>query len=205
MKRRTLVGLSCAFCLALLPGLFQTESHASGAAAATYQRAARNVTGTVIGIGGRFAGRSHPFRLIINSYTTPSDVERLNSALRSGGDDELLRALSGLNAGRIQIGNGVGVPANAIIATPQAEGGTKLTVFFERNVNFFELRYGTRSADYRIGYAEVFLDSRGRGEGTLIGAARVRLRDGNTWEVEDFGVFPARIMGVRASGTIPAR
>jgi hypothetical protein len=205
MKRRTLRVLSCAFCVALLPGLFQTESRASGASAsAAYQRAARNVTGTVVGIGGRAAGRSRPFRLIINSYTTPSDVERLNSALRNG-DDELLRALSELNAGRIQIGNGVGVPANAIIATPQAEGGTKLTVFFERNINLFELRYGARSADYRFGYAEIFLDSRGHGEGTFIGAARVRLRDGNTWEVEDFGVFPARIMGARATGTIPAR
>jgi len=34
----------------------------------------------------------------------------------------------------------------------------------------------------------------------LIPAARVRLRDGNTWEVEDFGVFPARLMGLRVRG-----
>jgi hypothetical protein len=51
----------------------------------------------------------------------------------------------------------------------------------------------------------VFLDGRGRGEGTFIPAARVRLRDGNTWEVEDFGVFPARIMGVRATGSLGPR
>jgi hypothetical protein len=206
MKRRILIGLSCAFCLAALLTPFQAASEAAGGRAATvYQRGGVNVLGTVVGISGRSAGRSFPFRLIINNYTSPGDVERLNSALQQGGDDELLRALSGMKAGRIQVGNNVGVTANAIISTPQAEGGTKLTVLFERNVNFFELRRGTRSTDYRFGYAEIYLDGRNRGEGTFIPAARVRLRGSNTWEVEDFGVFPARIIGVRASGNIPAR
>ncbi|HVF27179.1 MAG TPA: hypothetical protein VM943_02990 [Pyrinomonadaceae bacterium] len=36
-------------------------------------------------------------------------------------------------------GMGVGVTANAIIATPQ-DGGTKLTVLYQRNINFFESR-----------------------------------------------------------------
>jgi hypothetical protein len=205
MKRRIVIGLSCALYFAASLAFLQPASYASVKAAATYQRASLNVTGTVVGISGRAAGRSRPFRLIVNSYTSPSDIERLNSALRQGGDDELLRALSGMTAGRIQVGNNVGVTANAVIATPQAEGGTKLTVLFQRNVDFYELRYGTRSTDYRFGYAEVFLDGRNRGEGTFIPAARVRLRDGNTWEVEDFGVFPARIMGVRATGNVPAR
>jgi hypothetical protein len=211
MKRSILVGLSCAVLFAAWAALSGPASRAAGGASsavkavAAYQRGARNVTGTVVFIGDRSVGRSRPFRLIINSYTPPGDVERLNSALQRGGDDELLRELSKMNAGRIQVGNGVGVTANAVIATPQAEGGTKLTVFFERNVTFSELRYGTRSSDYRIGYAEIFLDARGRGEGTFIGAARVRLRDGNTWEVEDFGVFPARIMAARSTGTVPAR
>ena len=107
-----------------------------------------------------------------------------------------------MDSGRIQIGNGVGVRANAIIADPWGQGGAKLTVFYERNINFYELRYGTRSQDYRIGYAEIFLERNGKGQGTLIAAARVRLKDGNTWEVEDFGVFPAKLMGLRSSGRV---
>jgi hypothetical protein len=160
------------------------------------------INGTIVGISGRFAGRSRPFRLIVNTYTSPAQVQELTDALQRGSQDGLLRALSGLNAGRIQIGSNIGVPANAIIATPWGEGGTKLTVFYQRNIGFYELRYGARSADYRIGYAEIFLDRNGRGEGTAIPAARVRLRDGNTWEVEDFGIFPARLMGLRASGKV---
>ncbi len=107
--------------------------------------------------------------------------------------------------GRIQIGTGVGVRANAIIADPWGDGGTKLTVLYERNLSFAELRYGSRSQDYRVGYAEIFLDREGKGQGTLIAAAKVRLRDGNTWEVEDFGVYPSRLMGLRASGRVISR
>jgi hypothetical protein len=163
------------------------------------------VNGTVVGISGRLAGRSRPFSLIINSYTPANQIRELNEALGRDGQDGLLNALSKLNAGRIQIGTGIGVPANAIIVDPWGEGGRKLTVFYERNVTFFELRYGTRSEMYRVGYAELFLNRDGRGEGTLIPAARVRLRDGNVWEVEDFGVFPARLLGLRASGSVEVR
>lgn len=165
----------------------------------------QRVNGTIVGISGRFAGRARPFSLIINSYTPPNRIRELNETLNRGGQDELLNALSKMDAGRVQIGTGLGVPANAIIADPWGEGGTRLTVFYRRDIRFFELRYGTRSENYRIGYAEIFLDRNGRGEGTLIPAARVRVRDGNTWEVEDFGAFPARLMGLRSSGRIVPR
>jgi hypothetical protein len=192
MRRRTLGFLLCALCVAA----------ALPAARAEAQSSSQYVQGTVVGIGGRWSGRSLPFSLQINDYTSPDDVARLDRALRSGGQEELLRVLSGLNAGRVSVNNNVGVRANAIIATPAAEGGTKLTVLFERNVGIYELRYGARSQDYRFGYAEIFLDGRGRGEGTFIPAAKVRLREGNTWEVEDFGAFPARLLGLRTRGNV---
>ena len=172
------------------------------AASAVEAAAQQYVQGQVIGIGGRRAGLNRPFSLTINSYTSPDDVQRLNQALRSGGQDELMRVLSRLNAGRVSVGNNVGVKANAVIATPTAEGGTKLTVLYERNVTIFELRYGARSADYRFGYAEIYLDARGRGEGTMIPSAKVRLEGDNNWVVEDFAEFPARLMGVRSSGRV---
>jgi hypothetical protein len=167
-------------------------------AVAQERYAGRTITGTVYFIGGRVAGRSLPFRLIVNRLTTPSEVAQLNQALQSGGQDELLKTLSRMDAGRIEIGSGVGVPANAIIAT-ENEGRTKLTVLYQRNLRFAELRYGARSQNYRFGYAELYV-GRGDNEGMLIPAAYIRLRDGNTWEVEDFGTFPARLMGLQVRG-----
>jgi hypothetical protein len=192
MKRSTVFGLLCALCCVV--GLTLTLPVTVSA-----QRSIRDITGTVVGVGGRFGGRSLPFRLIVNSYSSADDVQRLNSALQSGGQDEMLRVLSNMDAGRIQVGNNVGVRANAIISTPEGEG-TRIIVLYQRNINFFEVRYGSRSEMYRFGYAEIFLNRRGNGQGTFIPAARVRLRDGNVWEVEDFGVYPARLIGLQERG-----
>jgi hypothetical protein len=190
MRRKNIVLLLGALCL--------VAASAVSAAAQSKQY----VQGQVVGIGGRRAGLNRSFSLTINSYTSPDDVQRLNEALRSGGQDELMRVLSKLNVGRVSIGNNVGVRANAVIATPTAEGGTKLTVLYERNVAIFEMRYGARSADYRFGYAEIYLDARGRGQGTFIPAAKVKLEGDNNWVVEDFGEFPARLLGLRSSGRV---
>ena len=160
--------------------------------------AGTTITGTVYFISGRRPGLSLPFTLIINRTTTADEVRQLNSVLQ-GGQDDLLRSLSHLDAGRIQIGTDVGVTANAIIATDEGDGRTKITVLYQRYLRFSELRYGTRSTDYPFGYAEMYV-GRGQNQGMLIPAARVRLRDGNTWEVEDFGTFPARLMGLRVRG-----
>ena len=160
--------------------------------------AGTTITGTVYFVGGPRSGRSLPFTLIINRLISAEEVSQLNAALQSGGQDGMLKTLSKMQAGRIQIGTGVGVPANAIVASP-GEGGTRLVVLYERNLRFSELRFGTRSADYKYGYAEIYLTGI-HGEGMLIPAAKVRLRDGNTWEVEDFGTFPARLMGLQVRG-----
>lgn len=196
MNKAKRISVLCALGFAIVVTCFYSIAEVKG-------QSRQRINGTVVSIGGRFSGRTSLFTLIVNRYTAPNQVRELNDALKRGGQDELLRVLSGMDAGRIQLGTGVGVPANAIIADPWGEGGTKLTVFYPRNLSFSEMRYGTRSTDYRIGYAEIFLDRNGKGEGTLMPAARVRLRDGNTWEVEDFGAFPARLRGLRASGKVP--
>jgi hypothetical protein len=193
MRRRILPILFCLLALAAW----------SPAPPAAAQGGRMYIDGTVVGINRRVS-TSRPFRVIVERFTTDGEARTLTDALQSGQDD-LLRELRRMDAGRISIGNNVGVTANAILRTPTAEGGSRIQVIFERNVNFYELRYGTRSQDYRFGYAEIFLDRRGRGEGTFIPAARIRLRGGDTWEVEDFGVFPARILGARTSGNVPAR
>lgn len=192
--KKIMVFLFVLCCAALFPAA--SRSHMDGS---------QRINGTIVALTGRFAGRSGPFSLIVNRYTAPNQVRELNEALSRGGQDDLLKTLSKMDSGRIILGTGVGIPANAVIADQWSEGGTKLTVLYERNIRFFELRYGSRSQDYRIGYAEILLDRNGHGEGTLIPAAKVRLKGDNTWEVEDFGVLPARLMGLRSSGSIEIR
>src|SRR5215212_3932724 len=176
MSLRKSFCLALALCFVACGAVLPANAYAKTARTTRAAQSRQIVTGTVVGISGRLAGRSRPFTLHVNSYTSASDAERLNNALRSGGEGELMDVLSRLDAGRIAVGTGVGVPANAVLATPTAEGGTKLMVLFERNIGFYELRAGTRSSDYRFGYMEIFIDGRGRGEGTFIPAAKIKLQ-----------------------------
>ena len=205
MEKRRLSGRTGVLCCVLGLLLLQTASVAFGQrrGSRAVESGRQYITGTVVGVGGRYAGRTSAFSLIVNRFTSEEEVRQLNSALQTGGQEELLRVLSRMDAGRITIGNGVGVDANAIISVPH-ENGTKIIVLYERNINFYEARAGARSTDYKFGYAEIFMRRR-NSEGTLIPAAKVRLRDGNTWEVEDFGVFPARLMGLQSRGSVGVR
>jgi len=195
MKKRTLVLLVV---MLLLVGV-AVVAPGSKTSAQGEGLTGRTITGTAYFVSGRRPGLSLPFTLIINRITTADEVNQFNAALQAGKQDELLRTLSHVDAGRIQIGSNVGVPANAIMVSDEGNGRTKITVVYQRNLRFAELRYGARSVDYPFGYAELYV-GRGENEGMLIPAARIRLRGGNTWEVEDFGTFPARLMGLRVRG-----
>lgn len=181
------LGIALSF-LAVSPATVMAQRNLLGA----------SITGTAYFVGGFRSARSAQFTLLINRFTSPEEVRQLEEALRSDGQDGLLRAMSRMTAGRIQIGTGVGIPANVILSS-QVEGRTKLTVLYERTLRFAELRYGSRSENYRVGYAEMFL-GQGGNEGMLIPAAYVRLKDGNVWDVEDFGTYPARLLGLRIRG-----
>ena len=192
-------GLRVLVCLLVLCGM------AVFAAPLQSESGTERITGTFVSMSGRTSGRSRQFTVTINRYTPPNQVRELNEALANGGQDQLLKAMSKMDAGRVQIGTGVGVRANAVIVDPWGDGGRRITVLYERWLQIAELRYGTRSQDYPVGYAEIYLDRNGKGEGTLIPAARVRLKGGNTWEVEDFGTFPARLLGLRSNGRFVPR
>ncbi len=193
---RHLIGLCCCAVMILAHTTFEVRAQGD-------RWAGRTITGIAYFVSGVRTAQSRQFSLIINRLTTAAEVQELNQTLQSGGQDELLRVLSRMDGGRITIGSGVGITANAIIATQQ-DGGTKLIVLYERYVRFAELRSGARSENYKFGYAELFIGTGGN-QGMLIPAAKIRLRDGNTWEVEDFGVYPSRLMGLRASGRVISR
>jgi hypothetical protein len=196
MNKGNLIRLWGALCCACLLIVFAHSTNAQDRSNREYLTGGY-ITGTVVGIGGQYAGRTGSFTLRINAYSTPDEVQQLQSALQSGGQDGLLNAMRKMEKGRLQVNNRVGVPVGAILATA-TETGTKLTIIYERTVRFYEMRYGARSQDYRFGYMELFVNRSGTGEGTLIPAARIRVVDNGTWEVENFGEFPARIIGVRA-------
>jgi hypothetical protein len=147
--------------------------------------------------GGRSGSGSEFFTLTVNSYTPESEVASILSSLRKDGQDGLIKALGKEKRGTLQIGSRLGRDVQAIWVT-RTEEGRKISALSERWQGFGELRRGARSIDYPLTYIEIFIEEDGgKGEGSLIPAARVRSRGGNNIEIENFGIYPARLTNIK--------
>jgi hypothetical protein len=163
------------------------------------RRSGREVyRGNIIYIGGARTATEF-FTLTINTWSQENDVQTILTALRNGGQSELRKAIGDEKRGTIQLGNRIGLDLNALWISEDEEG-RRIYALAERWVGFGELRRGARSTDYPFTYIELYVDDNGKGEGTLIPAARVRAKRGRTIEVENFGIYPARLTNVRRSG-----
>lgn len=151
--------------------------------------------------GNRAGSGTEFFTLTINNYTPENEVARMLNALRQDGQDGLMKALNKDKAGTLQIGNGLARDVQAVWIT-QTDEGRKISVLSERWLGFGELRRGARSVDYPLTYIEIFVqedggEDGGKSEGSLIPAARVRSKGGNNIEIENFGIYPARLTNIK--------
>ena len=159
-------------------------------------------TAVIYGSGVNTRTISRGFTLTVNRRTSESEAQRYLSTLQSGGQDALMREIQNNDLGRFSMTGSVGHPLNAVLIDRDG-GDTRIRAVFRRWIGFGELRRGARSVDYPFGYVEIRIDPRtGRGEGTIIPAARIRFRGEDTVEIEDFGTFPGRLMGVQMRGVM---
>ena len=161
-------------------------------------------TGTALTYGSGFSTRtvSRTFTLRVTGQTSDAEAVRLIDVLQERGQDGLLRAIDNEDLGSVTIGNRIGPRLN-LVRVENVDGKLRVRVIFARWMSFAELRGGHRSTDYPFSYMEMFVDPRtGRGDGTFIAAAKIRFRrERNEVEIEDFGTYPGRLMGVRMYGT----
>jgi hypothetical protein len=153
-------------------------------------------SGTVVGMGPGGNMVSRGFTLTIDGYTSDADARRFAHILKSQGGDGLLKAITKEKRGTFALDGQLGHDINTV-RVHQKSTGRSYTIVFERWLSFFELRHGTRSEDYPFTYIELFVDeTKGMG-GTLIAAAKIRFNKQNAIEIENFGIYPAQLMGVR--------
>jgi hypothetical protein len=182
--------------------LFACCSMLSASAAAQEKEEKEVYTGTIVSMTGRTTSVS--FTLNVTGKTTDEEAQQYLSLLASQGQDDLLKVLRKNKLGFLAASGQVGRDL-LVVRDTQAEGNRRLVVVFERWIRTFEIRGGYRSEDYPFAIAEIFFDAKGKGTGTFIGAAQIKIvRDKKTehlkLEIENFGTFPAKIMGVIARG-----
>lgn len=177
------------------------------AAGLTLGQDTTTVTGTAViyGSGRNTRTTTRTFTLTIKGQTPPGDRSRYLNTLMEGGQDALRDAIKDNDLGRFSLGSSTGNRLGAV-AVDQVDGKTRVRAVFERWIGFGEMRGGYRSVDYPFGYVEIVVDPRtGKGDGTFFPAARIRFKAGknggaDTVEIEDFGTWPGRLMGVVMRG-----
>ena len=169
---------------------------ADGSAAAEVPSAEQHFSGSLVNLVAG-ARRSQPFNLSVDHYSSEADLQRLAGILAAKGPYAVRDALWKSDAGNLKIGGGIGYPVGAVVSR-DTPSGRKLWVLMNRPLRGFEVQYATRSSKYPFSVLELTLDGQGKGEGTLIGAAQMRLK-GDDLTIVSLGVQPIRALAVRAN------
>jgi hypothetical protein len=153
------------------------------------------------GMRGVGAGATANINVYIDGYTPDNETQDLAKVLIEGGSDALLKRLEKAKSiGKVQLVRKVGFFNLKLIRSRPIEGGRRIIGVCDRPIQFLEAYGGGRSTDYTFGIVILDLkpNKKGREEGVgqLIYAAKVKV-DGKTVEVENYGMEPARLQGVR--------
>lgn len=154
-------------------------------------------TGTIISYNGPRL-RTATFTLRVSGRTTDEQARQYLEILEKDGQQKTLDAITKNNLGSLSIANSIGPTIN-VVRESVVDGKRRIFVVFDRWEQFAELRGGYRSLDYPFSVLELFIDdSTGKGEGTFIGAAKIRFnKDNNQVEIENFGTYPAKLIAVK--------
>jgi hypothetical protein len=148
------------------------------------------------------AGATANVDLYVNSYTDDAEAKALAGVLVQGGPDALHKALEKTKSkGKITLSGRVGFYDLKLIRSRRTENGRRIYAVGDRPIRFLEAYVSNRSRDYEFGILQLDLkqnsDGKEEGAGALIYAAKIKLLDGNTIDVENYGIEPVRLMAVR--------
>jgi hypothetical protein len=147
------------------------------------------------------AGSTINVTIHINGYTSDQDAHAYEALLLDSGPDALLRAVEKADdIGRVSMTGRVGQFELKIIRSQPVEGGRRIIAISDRPIGFLEAYENGRSTDYRYGILQLDLETKGdkeKGTGLLIYAAKVEMDKAGRISIENYGIEPARLVGVR--------
>jgi hypothetical protein len=166
----------------------------------TFSAMAYLPTGAGVRMAG--AGSTASVTIYVEKYTSDQEVQQYSQTLLQQGPDELLKALEKTDAiGKVTAQRRLGFFDLKLIRSRPIEGGRRIIGVCDRPIGFLEAYYSGRSLDNKFGIVILDLkqDKKGKeqGVGQLIYAAKVTVLEGNKVEVENLGIDPVKLLGVR--------
>ncbi len=163
---------------------------------AAVEPAKETFTGTVIQVGGSLSGKSAPITIQIDGVTTDAEAASYRDILKEQGQDGLLKAVSKKDLGFVAISGKTGTRINAV-RVKDTPGGRRYVILLERMIGIAEARYSGRSMDYPFALLQMTIKADGKGEGKAVGMAKIKMKKDNTIEVENYGTYPANLVGLQ--------
>jgi len=148
------------------------------------------------------AGARANVDLFVNSYTSDEEAKSMAALLVQAGPEALLKALEKAKSkGKITLTGRVGFYDLKLIRSQRTPEGRRIYAVGDRPIGFLEAYAMNRSMDYPFGILQIDLkrkeDGKEEGEGALIYSAKIKVLEGNSIDVESYGIAPIRLMGVR--------
>jgi hypothetical protein len=144
----------------------------------------------------------------ITGYTPEPEATQLRKTLLEQGPNALLKALQKVKSkGKVSFTGHIGFYDLKFIRSIQTPEGRRILAVTDRPIQFLEAYYSGRSMDYTFGMMQLDLENKNKdepgkkpkeeGQGILIFAGKVKVLESNKVEIENFGIEPIRLMGVR--------
>ncbi|MEW6212365.1 MAG: hypothetical protein AB1631_28830 [Acidobacteriota bacterium] len=153
-------------------------------------------TGSVVDTSGFRRTGTAFITITIDQYTTDDEMRQLEEAYSSDKQSGLLKAMRKMKKGTVQITGSLGYRIHAARQITTKDGSA-LLVAFERPISWLEARSASSSLDYPFAVIEIEFDEKGKGEGTLHAAAKIKISEANEVKVEGYEFNPARLINVR--------
>jgi hypothetical protein len=159
------------------------------------EKSQERFNGRVIDAAGAVPGFSATyFTVTIEKYNTDEEVQQFAKALVEKGQDGLLKAIEKHENGRVKIGNRLSYPLS-VTRVFEKDGKRLIRALTDRPIPMVEAWRNNRSMDYPFGFIQIVLGPDGKGEGTLVAAAKIEIKDGNL-EMESYGREPFRLTNI---------
>ena len=145
------------------------------------------------------AGVSGRVEIAIERWS--SDAERkglldllATTSFKSGGQDKLLQALQKIKprVGYIRTPKSLGWDLQYARQSTLGDGVRQIVIATDKPVSFLAVSSGARVMDYPFTFVEMRMKPDGKGEGRLLAATAIDVKDGRI-ELENYGQEPVRL------------
>jgi len=167
------------------------------AAAQGQERKRESYAAVIVGTGGRIGGRTVNLNINIDNYTSDQQIQEYLVQLQEEGQDALRKTLEKVKVGRIAPAAATGTDLS-IARVFQTEEGKVIRLVTARQVSFLEAYRSGRSMDYPFTIMELRLDKDGKGEGSIMGGAKLKFNKEGQLDIESYGNQYAKLANVRS-------